>query len=122
MTARKEIKEKLMKAKARHYSHVISEIIGKHRHPDQKIRPHLLSQFNKHESQSVSPTSAFPADGEATEKSQGSSHCSSQGPRCVGGGLCAEKAKEKLGWLDILLWILVIVGWCGFSYLAFSVH
>jgi len=122
MTARKKIKEKLMKAKAQHYSQVSSEIIAKHRHPDNKIRPTLLSQLIHHESKSVFPPTAFPSDGEATEQSQESSHCSSQEPQYVGRVLCAEKAKWKPGWFDILLWILVIVSWCGFSYLAFSIH
>jgi hypothetical protein len=123
MKARKEIKEKLMKAKAQHYSQVSSESIGKRRHPDNKTRPAWLSQLVNHESRRVfPPTTAFPGDGEAAEQSQESSHCSSQEPRYVGRTFRAEKAKRKPGWLDISLWILVIVSWCVYSYLAFSVH
>jgi hypothetical protein len=47
MTARKELKKKLMKA--RHYLQVSSEIIGKHRYPNKKIRPHYLLKLNNHE-------------------------------------------------------------------------
>jgi len=47
MTARKEFKEKLMKA--RHYLEVSSEIIGKYRYPGKKIRPHYLLKLNNHE-------------------------------------------------------------------------
>ena len=47
MTAQKEFKEKLMKA--RHYLQVSSEIIGKHRYSDKKIRPHYHLELNNHE-------------------------------------------------------------------------
>jgi hypothetical protein len=47
MTARKEFREKLMKA--RHYLQVSSEIIGKHRYPDKKIRPRYRLELNNHE-------------------------------------------------------------------------
>jgi hypothetical protein len=66
MTTRKEIKEKLMKA--RHYLQVSSEIIGKHRYPDKKIRPHFLLQLHNHESKRVFPTPSFPALSEGSFK------------------------------------------------------
>jgi hypothetical protein len=63
MTARKEIKERLMKA--RHYLQVSSEIIGKHRYPDKKIRPHYHLELNNDENKGASqllPVQLCPKD------------------------------------------------------------
>jgi hypothetical protein len=63
MTARKEIKERLMKA--RHYLQVSSGIIGKHRYPDKKIRPHYHLELNNDENNGASqllPVQLCPKD------------------------------------------------------------
>jgi hypothetical protein len=36
--------------------------------------------------------------------------------------LRAEKVKGTSGWQEKAIWIIIIVSWCGFGYLAFCVH
>jgi hypothetical protein len=38
--------------------------------------------------------------------------------RTLGG----ENAKQIPGWANTAIWVIIIVSWCGFSYLAFCVH
>jgi len=33
-----------------------------------------------------------------------------------------EKAKATPGWVDTVIWVVIILSWGGFTYLAFSVH
>ena len=46
-----------------------------------------------------------------TEASESASHT-----------LSGENAKEIPGWVNIAIWFIIIVSWCGFTYLAFWVH
>jgi len=36
--------------------------------------------------------------------------------------LRGENAKEIPGWVNTAIWVIIIVGWCGSTYLAFCVH
>ena len=36
--------------------------------------------------------------------------------------LRTEKAKATPGWVHTVIWVVIILSWGGFTYLAFSVH
>jgi hypothetical protein len=36
--------------------------------------------------------------------------------------LLSEQMKGRSGWMDTALWIVILVSWGGFAFLAFSIH